>query len=127
VLELVSTTDLGTATEAGWRVLADDGTYTLIGYDAKAKQIFVDRTKSGNVSFSDKFPARTAAPFDAGGQLKLHVLLDRMSVEVFAGDGQVAMTNLVFPAQDATKLDFYSNPGPVQKNSFSAWKIRSIW
>lgn len=127
VLELVSTTDLGTATEAGWRVLADDGTYTLIGYDAKAKQIFVDRTKSGNVSFSDKFPARTTAPFDAGSQLKLHVLLDRMSVEVFAGDGQVALTNLVFPTQDATKLDFYSIPVPIQKTSSTVWKIRSIW
>ena len=124
VLELLSTTDMGAATEAGWRVLADDGTYTLIGYDAKARQIFVDRTKSGDVSFSDKFPARTAAPFSAGSQLKLHVLIDRMSVEVFAGDGQIALTNLVFPTPTATKLEFYSEGGPIQKNTSTIWKLQ---
>ena len=79
VLELLSTTDLGGATEAGWRLLADDGTYTLVGYDAQAKQIFVDRTNSGDVAFSGKFPARVAAPFQAGSELKLHVL-DRPDV-----------------------------------------------
>ena len=128
VLEIESTMDLGSSTtEAGWHVLAEDGTYTEIGYDVKAKQIFVDRTKSGNVSFSDKFPARTAAPLDVGGHLKLHILIDRMSVEVFAGDGQIALTNLVFPPQNASTVAFYSHGGPVTKPTSTIWKIRSIW
>jgi levanase/levanbiose-producing levanase len=33
------------------------------------------------------------------GALKLHIVVDHCSVEVFAQDGKVALTDLVFPAQ----------------------------
>lgn len=126
-LELLSTTDLGGATEVAWRVLADNRNYALIGYDTRAKQIFVDRTKSGDVMFSPKFPARVTAPFDAAGRLRLHVLIDTSSIEVFAGDGQVTLTNLVFPPRDASKLEFQASGGPIERTIAEIWKLRSIW
>lgn len=126
-LEILSAIKIGGATEVGWKVLAEDGTFTAIGYDVRAGQLLVDRTHSGDVSFSEKFPARMYAPFKPGSRLRLHILIDRSSVEVFAGDGQVAMTNLVFPRKDASKVEFYASggkPGPVTAD---IWTLKSIW
>ena len=57
-----STVQLGNAKEVGWRLMAADGTFTLVGYDREKQQFFVDRTHSGNTGFSKDFPARTTAP-----------------------------------------------------------------
>ena len=57
----------------------------------------MDRTKSGNVSFSEAFPCTTVAP--TYGELKqLRIFIDRASVEAFDAEGRMAMTNLVFPS-----------------------------
>ena len=87
----------------------------------------MDRTHSGNVGFSDKFPARVSAPFDAGSTLKLHILIDRSSVEVFAGDGQIALTNLVYPPKNATRIEFFSAEGKAGPVTAEAFALRSIW
>ena len=126
-LELIGAVSVGQASEVGWKLLEANGTFTAVGYDVRAKQVFVDRTHSGNVGFSAKFPARVSAPFDAAGKLRLHILVDRSSVEVFAGDGEIALTNLVYPPENGTKLEFYSAggaPGPVTSEVFT---LRSIW
>ena len=58
----------------------------------------MDRTKSGDVSFSDAFPCVTVAP--TYGQVKqLRLFIDRCSVEAFDTEGKMAMTNLVFPSE----------------------------
>ena len=126
-LELISTIGIGQATEVGWKLLGADGTFTAVGYDVRAKQVFVDRTHSGNVGFSDKFPARVSAPFEALGQLKLHLLVDQSSVEVFVGDGQVALTNLVYPPKDGTSLEFYSAGGSPGQVAADVFTLHSIW
>src|SRR5262249_51144845 len=54
----------GSAKDFSWKLLAADGSFTLAGYDAIRRELFVDRTRTGNISFSKDFPARTAAPLD---------------------------------------------------------------
>ncbi len=127
VLELRSTIDLGQATEAGWKIMSDGKTFTTVGYDVRAGTIFVDRTHSGNVGFSPKFPARVSAPFQAGKTLRLHLVIDRSSVEVFVGDGQITLTNLVFPAPDGNRVEFYSIGGKPGAVTAEGWTLKSIW
>ncbi|MGA8027559.1 MAG: glycoside hydrolase family 32 protein, partial [Bryobacteraceae bacterium] len=106
--ELRSEIPMGNAREVGWRVLHADGSSTLVGYDRGARKLFVDRTHSGLVGFSKDFPARVEAPLSISGNvLRLNLLVDRCSVEVFADDGHVAMTNLVFPPRGAMGLEMY--------------------
>ncbi|MBQ3630078.1 MAG: DUF4980 domain-containing protein [Prevotella sp.] len=74
------------------------GEQVVMTYDAAKQKFAMDRTKSGNVSFSESFPCVTEAP--TYGQVKqLRIFIDRCSIEAFDAAGKVAMTNLVFPSE----------------------------
>ena len=74
------------------------GEQVVMNYDAKQQTFSMDRTKSGDCSFSEAFPATTIAP--THGVLKqLRIFIDHSSIEVFEAEGKMAMTNLVFPSE----------------------------
>jgi fructan beta-fructosidase len=114
----------GAASEAGVRIrrstLRTDeaaSAETVVGIDRMKGQIFVDRTRSGYMSFSPEFPARTVAPLkhpDAK-TIPLEIVVDRNSVEVFAEDGETVLTNLIFPSDSSLGLAFYSTSVPAGK------------
>jgi fructan beta-fructosidase len=87
----------------------------------------VDRSHSGITSFSKDFPVRIAAPLHVNSPtLRLEILADRNSVEVFADGGHVALTNLVFPEQNAYGLETFSSDrtGTVE---LEGWTVPSMW
>lgn len=115
------------ANEAGLKLFEKGDEYTLVGFDRRRKELFVDRTRSGLVGFSAKFPARVAAPLlNVSAPVRLDILADRNSLEVFADAGQPVLTNLVFPREDANKIEFYSKEPGVNVTA-EAWTLRSIW
>jgi len=74
------------------------GEQVVMTYDAAKQTFTMDRTKSGDVSFSEAFPCTTEAP--TFGQIRqLRIFIDRCSIEAFDADGKMAMTNLVFPSE----------------------------
>ena len=74
------------------------GEQVVMRYDAAKQTFTMDRSKSGDVSFSEAFPCTTEAP--TYGQIKqLRIFIDRCSIEAFDADGKMAMTNLVFPSE----------------------------
>ncbi|KAM3073443.1 hypothetical protein ACMFMF_006649 [Clarireedia jacksonii] len=60
------------------RATSDLEQQTQVGYDFATKRFFVDRTKSGNVSFDATFPNIYYAPLapEIGGKITLRILLD---------------------------------------------------
>jgi len=74
------------------------GEQVVMNYDAKAQTFSMDRTKSGEVAFSEAFPCTTVAP-TYGAIKQLRIFIDRCSIEAFDGEGRMAMTNLVFPSE----------------------------
>ena len=72
-------------------------------YDGQKQQFKMDRTKSGDVSFSEAFPCETVAP-TYGAVKQLRLFIDRCSIEVFDAEGKMAMTNLVFPSEPYNTL-----------------------
>jgi sucrose-6-phosphate hydrolase SacC (GH32 family) len=118
---------LGSAREAGWKLLGEGGHYTAVGYDSGKQALFVDRTNSGLTSFSPDFPARIESPLKLADKvLRLQILVDRCSVEVFADGGKVVSTNLVFPPPDASKITQYSTGGAVASATGSVENVRSV-
>ena len=74
------------------------GEEVTMRYDAQQQIFSMDRRKSGDVSFSEAFPCVTTAP-TYGNIRQLRIFVDRCSIEAFAADGKMAMTNLVFPSE----------------------------
>jgi fructan beta-fructosidase len=113
--------DPGDAAEAGVRLRRssiDPGESaqeeTVVGIDRATGRIFVDRTRSGQVGWSPEFPARVWAPlkYPQANSIRLEIVVDRNSVEVFAEDGETVLTNLIYPAASSQGLAFYSTPTP---------------
>lgn len=68
----------------------------------------------------------SAAPAPlVAGELKLHLLLDRASLEVFANDGAVSLSNCILPA--ATNRTFRLRGEGAKVKTLVAWPLRSAW
>lgn len=79
------------------------GEQVVMNYNAQKQTFSMDRTKSGDSSFSEAFAAKTVAP--TYGHIKqLRIFIDRCSIEAFDTEGKMAMTNLVFPNEPYSTL-----------------------
>ncbi|SHM59321.1 fructan beta-fructosidase [Cyclobacterium lianum] len=72
--------------------------------EKKGDTLFVDRAESGLVDFNDGFPARHSAPVNGLEVDELRIFLDRSSIEIFINNGELVMTDLVFPRERYTRL-----------------------
>ncbi len=99
-----------------------------VGYIKSSNQFYIDRTKSGDTTFSDKFPAIHYAPrLSKELQLSMHIFIDHSSVELFADKGSVAMTDIFFPNQNYNQFQLYSESGKVKLISGKLFELKSIW
>ncbi|GJG87520.1 hypothetical protein tb265_27010 [Gemmatimonadetes bacterium T265] len=122
----VNSAEPGRASEFGLKVRTGNGEETVIGIDPKARQLIVDRTRSGQVGFHADFPSREAAPLPVeDGRVRLRVLVDWSSVEVFAGDGRVVVTDQIFPAPESEGVQLYAKGGTARLVSLDAWPLAS--
>jgi fructan beta-fructosidase len=105
-----------------------NGAGTLIGYDFKTAQMFVDRTASGDSSFNALFEGVYYAPLaaDNKGLVKLRVLLDWSSVEVFGGQGESTITAQIFPAEGDVQTKLFVD-GEVEKVKLDVKGVEGVW
>jgi sucrose-6-phosphate hydrolase SacC (GH32 family) len=115
----------GSAADTGWKFAAKDGTYTLIGYDKQKGVIYVDRTHSGSAPVSKEFFSRIEAPLTLKGSLSFDLVVDRSSLELFANNGAITMTNLFFPDPGISTLEFYASGGKAAKVSALITELKS--
>jgi fructan beta-fructosidase len=100
-----------------------------IGLLVKDAQFYSNRMQSGNHSFSEKFAAavHTAPRIAKGSRIKLHLFIDASSVELFADDGTVCMTDLVFPTKPFTQVQLVTQGGTVKLLSAQCYALKRIW
>ncbi|HXJ96932.1 MAG TPA: glycoside hydrolase family 32 protein [Terriglobia bacterium] len=128
-LEIEAEIDPEQAAEFGIKVRKGPSEETVIGVDRAKSVLFVDRTRSGDISFDPKFPGRQEAPLNRAGEkaIALHIFVDRCSVEVFANDGEVVVSDLVFPSSNSRAIELYSKVGKARIESLDVWNLKSIW
>ena len=110
----------------GVRLYSDEQHWTEIGFDTNKKKFYVDRTRSGAAIQAD-FPARTEAPLAAGRPYELRLIVDRSSLEAYAQNGTIAMTNLIFPGSANSAIRIFPEDAKRGKFSGRGWKLKSIW
>ena len=76
---------------------------------------------SGNTGFHEAFASIDTAPLQAlEGAYELRIYVDHCSVEIFAQDGQVTMTELIFPDPDSVSVTAYASGGTATLTSLTA-------
>lgn len=106
----------------GVQVRTGRGQTTVVGYDARSQQVYLDRTRSGESAFAanevtggnDFRGVHRAAYRPADGKVKLRILVDEASVEVFAGDGEAVLTDQIFPEPGSLGLSVFSHGGATR-------------
>jgi fructan beta-fructosidase len=125
-LEIIAELKLNGTEDAGFELRKGSSARTLVGYDARKRVVYIDRTRSGGPSISPEIAARHEAPLAIqNGRIQLHILLDKLSVEVFADGGRVALTDLIFPNASDRGLGFYSSGKPPEAVSLDLWELKS--
>ncbi|MCU1527941.1 MAG: sacC 2 [Frondihabitans sp.] len=118
----------GSAATFGLNVHTGSGQYTQIGYDTSSAQLYIDRSHSGNVTFSPAFTTRSEAPLQLNrGGLDLRVLVDTSSIEVFGADGQVVLTDQILPDATSTGVSAFATGGTAHLDQLRSWQLKSIW
>jgi fructan beta-fructosidase len=125
--EIEAELEPGNATEMGLRLRKSDGVGTVVGIVPATDSLYVDRTESGNVSFSKDFPGRYSTFLHDTKRVKLHIFVDRSGVEVFANDGEKVMTDRIYPPLGSTGIELYSTGHGGKVLSLTVWPLASVW
>jgi fructan beta-fructosidase len=100
--------EVGDATEFGFNIRG-----TPVTYDVKAGQIMCKGVK---------------APLKAeGGRVRLQILVDRTSIEVFAGGGRVYMPIAAVHPEDNKSLETTVTGGTAKVTRLEVWELKSAW
>jgi sucrose-6-phosphate hydrolase SacC (GH32 family) len=110
---VVAEIDLGTARRAGLQVRVGRGERTTVWVERDG--VALDRIASGTVEVHPDFASVHRAPLPPGeGPVRLEVVVDVASVEVFVGDGEVVLTDQVFPDPDSTGIEVFAEGGTAR-------------
>nr|WP_315201354.1 GH32 C-terminal domain-containing protein [uncultured Albidiferax sp.] len=116
------------ATGFGLKVrTGSNGEETTVGYDAVAGEVYIDRSKSGDASFSTSFATRHTAPLPLRtGVVDLRIVVDTSSVMVFAGN-EVVLTDQIFPHPSSNGVALFAEGGSATLKDLKIWSLKSIW
>jgi fructan beta-fructosidase len=106
----------------------DQGESYKMGFDAAANQLYSDRRNAGKHDFSEKFAAKvhTAPRNSVESALKLHLILDQSSAELFVDDGLTVLTDLFYPSEKFNQISIISENG-VSMKSGKIYSLNQIW
>lgn len=85
--------------------------HTSLSYDPYTSQLTLDRSYAG--SRADIVHTRSCKVRRQNGALKLRILLDKNSVEVFVNDGEQTMTAWIYTPQSADGITFAADSKAV--------------
>ena len=101
------------------------GEKVLIGYEKTTHRFYIDRTEGGKKDFEKRFSGRHYATREATSTLlKMNIHIDVASVELFADEGALAMTDVFFPNEDFNQIAVFSKNGAVYLTEGTIWSLK---
>ena len=82
------------------------GEEVVFGIDNKTKELFVDRSKSGKTGFGNHYatPVTKASLDQMYPEVKMKLVIDKTSIEIFFNDGEKVLTEIFFPNEHLSEL-----------------------
>ncbi len=127
VSEMILELDIpaGSTSDIGIVLSNAKGERYRVGFDAAKNEFYSDRTRAGDAGFSKVFAVRrhVAPRMQRSQTVQFHLFFDRASCELFADGGEVAMTEVFFPAADFKSLRIEVAGGAVQLRAGKVWQL----
>lgn len=108
----------------GFEVRVGDCERTIIGYNAVLRELFLDRSKSGESSFDEDFAGIHCAEMEPeAGTIRLRIFVDRASIEVFGNDGLVVLSDSVFPDEHSRRLGLFTEGSALDLKALDVYEL----
>ena len=118
--ELVLTIDAAKSQKFSIALRASELEETVLSYNASG--LFkLDRTKSGEVI--NGMTSVREIQIEPQDKLKLHIFIDRSSVEVFINDGAEVLSARIYPKRTSQKIIFVPESGTLEIDSLEFYKL----
>jgi levanase/fructan beta-fructosidase len=97
---------------------------TVVAYSEPDHQVSVDKTNERDEKIKKEFLKQVMdLPGDEGRNIKLEILVDGSSLEVFVNDGKKVLTTYIYPDTTATGLSFFSKNGSAVIKNLRMWDL----
>nr|WP_281423159.1 glycoside hydrolase family 32 protein [Paenibacillus oenotherae] len=127
-LEIEVEFELLAATECGFSLKSGGEKRTVVAYHSGTETLYIDRSLSGITDFHETFACRhDARLIPKQGCVRMHLFIDHSSVEVFAGDGSVVMTDLLFPEPGSSGIELFAAGANVRIRTLRVFRLQSVW
>ncbi len=119
---------IGKSGQYGFKLANELGEFVHFYVDAATGKLFFDRRKSGDISFSNDFPAiHEKLRTSTNDELTIRVLVDVSSVEIFIDDGQDIFTEIFFPEKQYSKFEVQMDGVGERLIEGNMTAVKRIW
>ncbi|MFW5998890.1 MAG: GH32 C-terminal domain-containing protein [Halanaerobiaceae bacterium] len=123
-LEIKGEFEFNNSSEFGFKLRKGENEQTIVGYDTENEEMFIDRRRSGN-NFAPEIYKTSLKSED--NKIRLHIFLDRSSLELFGNQGKKVISTLIFPEPDNDNMNLYVKDGEVKLNLLKIYELDSVW
>lgn len=102
------------------------GRKVVVSYDTASGTLLIDRTNSTDAQIPKFSRIAQHKVRTIDGTLKLHIFVDKSTIEIFANDGEDVFTLLTFADTEQNAASIFSLTGKT-KVKLTAWPLKSIW
>jgi sucrose-6-phosphate hydrolase SacC (GH32 family) len=122
VCEIVATLDVAASRArcAGIRLMAGSELVASFRYEPGTRTLNFERHGIDVAGFDS---AQAAPLADREGLLRLHLLIDRQSVELFANDGRLSLTNQIFPGAGPLRVELFADGGVARFVDVAVYRL----
>jgi sucrose-6-phosphate hydrolase SacC (GH32 family) len=104
----------------------DPGKASAFGFDIRGEKL-VYNVKDQKLTFMEKEAGLLPMSVPPEGKIKLTLIIDRGSVEVFANQGEVSVSMLFYPEPSNMNLEFFTEDEEAIIDFMEAYRLESIW
>jgi sucrose-6-phosphate hydrolase SacC (GH32 family) len=108
LIELNAEIEIRSAAEFGFKLRG-----VTVSYDVKKQELTCENQK-GPLKAMD-------------GKVRLHLMIDRTSMDIFGNDGQLYMSAGVIVPENNHSMEAFAKGGAAQINSLEVHELKSIW
>ena len=126
VYELDASFSTDVSNTFGLNLCVGEGRKVVVSYDTDSHNLVIDRTHCSDVQIPkfSRMAYTRVEPVD--NKIRLHIFVDKSSIEIFANDGKDVFTLLTYPGEAQTGIELFAQKKGT-KMELDAWMLKSIW